>query len=175
RKNGQPGKTLADTYKAVGKYGAPNRYRESTFDDKIREKNLLAASVPASDVKEVGGTKIPVAQYQEFRKDFPDGSLKDLEVAELTNMFEAWTLASMEETTPAGRTALTVARMTPSVARRVFGSTSLAKHITVRDAPEVHASRHTMHGNGSEPAMTCHKCGAAGHMMSRCPLVKCYT
>ena len=85
-------------------------------------------------------------------------------------------LASLEDQTPAGRVARTIARLPVAVARKVFGHTRFAQHIQ-GGAVETPAGRQVMQTSAT-PASTgprlCHKCKAEGHYANQCPAVECF-
>ncbi|KAG0041172.1 hypothetical protein BGZ90_010013, partial [Linnemannia elongata] len=116
-KNRDPEPTLAGTYTAVAKYCRHNQYEEETYEDKIRKEAERLAPRPTTGSIEIAGTKIPAAEFQAFRKDFEPETLT-AEVDEMVKMFESWSLASLEDQTPAGRVARTIARLPVAVARK---------------------------------------------------------
>ncbi|KAF9121715.1 hypothetical protein BG015_005756, partial [Linnemannia schmuckeri] len=174
-KNQDPELTLAKTYTALAKYCRHNQYEEETYEDKIRKEAERLTPRPTIGAIEIAGTKIPAAEFQAFRKDFEPETLT-AEVDEMVKMFESWSLASLEDQTPAGRVARTIARLPVAVARKVFGHTRFAQHIR-GDAIETPASRQVV-----QPSITvtttgprvCHKCQGEGHYANQCPAVECY-
>ncbi|KAG9062903.1 hypothetical protein KI688_004500 [Linnemannia hyalina] len=174
-KNRDPEPTLAGTYAALAKYCRHNQYKEKTYKDKIRKEAERLAPRPTTGSIEIAGTKIPAAEFQAFRKDFEPKTLT-AGVDEMVKMFKFWSLASLEDQTPAGRVARTIARLPVAIARKVFGHTRFAQHIR-GGAIETPASRQAVQPSAT-PASTgprlCHKCQAEGHYANECPAVECY-
>jgi len=174
-KNRDPEPTLAKTYAALAKYCRHNQYEEETYEDKIRKEAERLTPRPTTGAIEIAGTKIPAAEFQAFRKDFEPETLT-AEVDEMVKMFESWSLASLEDQTPAGRVARTIARLPVAVARKVFGHTRFAQHIR-GGTIEAPASRQVVQPSvtfASTGPRVCHKCQAEGHYANQCPAVECY-
>jgi len=141
-KNKDPEKTVALTYAAVAKYSEHNRYGESTFESRICEANPSACTLPPEQSFEHKGVKIEASKLAEFKTEFDKSATDQLSLDELTDMFGAWRLSSLEERILAGRAMKTTGYMNPVVARRVFGGTMLAQHIRGTSAQEAASSRH---------------------------------
>ncbi|KAG0248129.1 hypothetical protein BGZ95_008207, partial [Linnemannia exigua] len=110
--------TIKETIAAVMKYCQPNEYDEPTFDTRIRDKNRDAYTLVPNEVFEHNGVKIEGPKLIEFKGEFDKQVTDALSVDELTNMFQAWKLSSLEERTVAGRVMRTVSLMDATVARR---------------------------------------------------------
>ncbi|KAF9897111.1 hypothetical protein BX616_006166, partial [Lobosporangium transversale] len=176
-KNKEAPATLKETFESVTQLVEGNRWGIDTTESRVIARSNAEHAAPIETNVLLGSTLVPRTHYSGFLADFKDDKEKvnQLSVDELTDMFGAWTLAA-EERTPEARIAQTISRMSPAVARRVFGSSELAKHIRVEARPNAVLQPAEVRSQQAIPMArrTCHKCNQEGHLLSFCPLVECF-
>src|SRR5690554_3675230 len=178
RKDKEPPETIDEAIKQIEDLSHHNRWNDvETFEARVTKANQFVTPAIVERPVLIGGVQVAAERYSSFKEDFGNDRIDELNMEELTDMFSSWTLAAVGEPASEKRAAGTISRMNKAVARRVFGSTSLAQHIRANrtdpnPAPAFHVGQPLQTRAPSN--LVCNTCNGEGHRAANCPRVQCY-